>query len=101
MPADPLPVRYRGISNGRACEEGGGLEQFVAATGHLNDDHNRDLAVWLLFGDPGGDRCATAAIWRTIRDHAVGTPIPGHDVSETGWQTLGRAMQSITTMMPV
>ena len=33
--------------------------------------------------------------------HAVGTPIPGHDVSGTGWQTLGRAMQSITTMMPV
>ena len=30
-----------------------------------------------------------------------GSPIPGHDVSGTGWQTLGRAMQSITTMMPV
>ena len=25
----------------------------------------------------------------------------GHDVSGTGWQTPDRAMQSITTMMPV
>ena len=41
--------------------------------------------------DPGG-RFAVSA---------VGTSIPDHDVSGAGWQILGRAMQSITTMMPV
>jgi hypothetical protein len=40
-------------------------------------------------------------IRQAIRLHAVGAPISGHDVSGTGWQTLGRAMQSITTMVPV
>jgi hypothetical protein len=35
-----------------------------------------------------------------IRLYAVGAVIPGHDVSGTGWQILGRATQSITTMMP-
>jgi hypothetical protein len=32
---------------------------------------------------------------------AVRTPMPGHDVSGTDRQTLGRAMQSTTTMMPL
>jgi hypothetical protein len=31
----------------------------------------------------------------------VGTSIQGHDVSETAWQTVNRAIESITTMMPV
>lgn len=40
-------------------------------------------------------------IWRALRFGAAGTPVPGHDVSATGRQILGGAMQSITTMMPV
>jgi hypothetical protein len=40
-------------------------------------------------------------IWRVVRPHTVGAPIPGHDVSGTDWQTLGGAMQSITTIVPV
>jgi hypothetical protein len=43
----------------------------------------------------------TIPIWRVVRLHAIGESIPGHDVSGTGWQTLGGAMQSITTMMPM
>ena len=68
-----------------------------------SDRHSRDLAAWPPFSDVRGRRGASVAtpIWRAIRLHAVGTPIPGHDVSGTGWQILGRAMQSITTMMPV
>ena len=31
----------------------------------------------------------------------VGTSIQGHDVSRTGWQTVKRAIESITTMTPV
>jgi hypothetical protein len=47
-------------------------------------------------------RCASVGtpIWRVIRLYTVGAVIPGHDVSGTGWQILGRATQSITTMMP-
>ena len=73
------------------------------AIGRLNNHHSLDLAVWPLFGDPGGNRCTSAptSIWWTIRLHEVETPIPDHDVSGTGWQTLGRAKQSITTMIPV
>ncbi len=64
---------------------------------------------------PGSDRSAAVLtqplavrgpsiptpIWRVVRLDAVRPPIPGHDVSGTGWQMVGRAMQSITTMMPV
>ena len=62
--------------------------------------------IWLLGPRSAasvGRRGASVAtpIWRAVRPHAVGTPIPGHDVSGTGWQILGGAIQSITTMMPV
>lgn len=38
---------------------------------------------------------------RVVQIDAVGAPGLGHDVFGTGWQIVGRAMQSITTMMPV
>jgi len=53
-----------------------------------------------------GPRVAVAAqaaprpTWRAIRLHAVGPLIRGHDVSGTGWQIVGRAMRSITTIVP-
>jgi hypothetical protein len=31
----------------------------------------------------------------------VETSVRGHDVSGIGWQTVGRTMQPITTMVPV
>ena len=48
-----------------------------------------------------GSPSVPTPIRRPIRPHGVGTPISGHDVSGTGWQTLGRAMQPTTTMTPV
>ena len=64
--------------------------------------HSQDLAAWPPFGDVRGRRCASVGtpIWRVIPLYTVGAVIPGHDVSLTGWQILGRATQSITTMMP-
>jgi hypothetical protein len=68
-----------------------------------SDRHNRDLAAWSPFSDVRGHCGVSVAtpIWRALRGHAAGTPILYHDVSRTGWRILGRAMQSITTMMPV
>ena len=63
-----------------------------------------DLTLLALVGHAGWLSLTRASASRSggrFRLHAVGTPISGHDVSGTGWQTLGRAMQSITTMMPV
>jgi hypothetical protein len=40
-------------------------------------------------------------IWWARQAHAVCALVRGHDVSGTAGQTLGRAMQSTTTMMPV
>jgi hypothetical protein len=69
----------------------------------LSDRHNRDLAAWPPFSDVRGHCGVSVAtpIWRVLRDHAARRLILGHDVSRTGWQIMGRAMQSITTMMPV
>jgi hypothetical protein len=69
----------------------------------LSDCHSRDLAALPPFSAIRGRRGASVAtpIRRALRGQAAGTPIPDHDVSGVGWQILGRAMQSITTMVPV
>ncbi|MDB5399362.1 MAG: hypothetical protein JWQ55_1380 [Rhodopila sp.] len=68
-----------------------------------SDHHSLDLTVWPLFGDAYGPRGTSALIatWEVVGLCTVVTPISVHDVSGTGWQTLGRVMQSITTIMPV
>jgi hypothetical protein len=93
----------RSISGDRAREGGGGLEALSVAVARSIDHHSLNLTVWPL---PVDAHCSYGTITpapsrRAVRLHAVGMPIPGHDVSGTGWQTLGRAMQSITTMVPV
>src|SRR5271166_4526804 len=103
MPPHPLPMRYRGIPGERARERGGGWEPFVALTKPAIDHHGLDLTVCPQFERAGGRRGPRvgAPVWRAVRLRAVGSLIPGHDVSGTGWQTVGRAMQSITTMVPI
>jgi hypothetical protein len=68
-----------------------------------SDRHGRDLAAWSPRRDVRGRLGASVAtpVRRAARLRQVGTAIAGHDVSGTGWQTLGRAMQSITTVVPV
>ena len=96
MPPDLWLARYWGNT-------GSGLKALAAAIGHSTDHRNLDLTVWPLFGRAYGRRGPSVFTpnWGMIRLHAVGTLIPDHDVSGTGRQTLGRAMQSTTTMMPV
>jgi len=91
-----LGVRALGIASG-------GWEPFAAPAMPPNDRHSLDLATWRWFRRSGSLRGASVPtlVWRSIRRRAVGTSIPGHDVSGTGRQTLGRAMQPITTIMPV
>jgi hypothetical protein len=80
-----------------------GLTAPGAAVGCSRDHRSIDLTVWPPFGDHDGCRDASGPVpvWWAIQAYAVGELILGHDVSGTGWQTMGRAMQSITTMMPV
>ena len=95
------PGCFAGAPSGHAGR--GGRERFVAATRHRSDQNSRDLTVWPRFrhaSGPDGHNIPTP-VWRAVRLHAIGTSILGHDVSGTGQQTLGLAMQSITTMMPV
>jgi hypothetical protein len=40
-------------------------------------------------------------IRQMVRLRADGTSMQDHDVSGIGWQTVNRAIESITTMMPV
>ena len=65
--------------------------------------HSRDLAALPPFSAIRGRRGTSVAtpIRRALRGQAAGAPVLDHDVSGAGWQIFGRAMQSITTMMPV
>jgi len=102
MPPALLPVRYRYIPSDRIRERGGRWKP-SAPTDGSSGQHRTDLTILPL----SGGVCfrhrpsVTIPIWRVVRLHAVRELIPGHDVSGTGWQTLGGAMQSITTMMPM
>ena len=80
-----------------------GLKARTAAVGPLDHHRSPDPTVWRVVEDPDGCRSTNGPTptWRAIRLHAVGAAMPGHDVSGTGWQILGRAMQSIITMVPI
>jgi hypothetical protein len=79
------------------------LKARAAALGSSSDHRRLDLTLWALFGRADGclGPSVSTPIWRVVRLHGVGALIRGHDVSGTAKQTLGRAMQSTTTMMPV
>src|SRR5437764_13515328 len=95
-----LPTHHWSIQVGR-------LTAGTEAVGPFRRHRGQDRTVLGMVGHPSGCHWTSRPIpiWRVIPVHAVGTPIPGHDVSGTGWQTLGdrareggRAMESITTM---
>ena len=81
----------------------GGLQARTVAVGCSRDRLGVDPTFLTLVrrtsGWPGPS--VGVPIWQVVWLHAVGALIPGHDVSRIGRQTLGRAMQSTTTMMPV
>src|SRR5271169_1474740 len=88
-----LLAEHRGVS-------GGGAEPSTAApTGPSSGQHRLDLTIWLSRRNGVGRRGAgvPAPAWRALRLRAAEAWILGHDVSETGNQTLGRMMLSITT----
>ena len=93
----------RGIAGDRARDRGIGLEALTSAAAPFSDHCILNLTFGPPFGGGYGPRCTSAPnpTRRVVRLCPVGTPIPGHDVSGTGRQTLGGAMQSVTTMMPV
>ena len=103
MPLHPVPVRRWSVPGDRACGGEGGLAPVAARTRASSDHHSLELTVYRLFRRASGCRGPSirAPIWRVVRFDKVGTAILDHDVSGAGWQTVGRAMQSITTMVPV
>jgi len=96
MLPDPLPMLHRSIPDGSSKPR-------TAAIWPSGHPHGLNLIASALCGRTGGCRSSSvsAPTKRATRLHAVGALIPGHDVFGTGWQILGRAMQSITTMVPV
>jgi hypothetical protein len=92
----PLPMHHR-------SSLAGGLKARIKAVGLSKYHRSLGLAVWPMFGELDGCRCTSGPIptWSAVQPHRVGALIAGHDVSWTATQTLGRAMQLITTMMPV
>jgi hypothetical protein len=96
MPPLPLPMYHLSI-------RAGGLKALTEALGPFHHLRRLGLTVLTISRHPSGCRWTSRPIpiWRALRAHAVGALIQGHDVSGTARQTLGRAMQSTTTMMPV
>src|ERR1700685_2223620 len=96
MRLDPVPMLDRGFLTDK-------LKGEIEAVGPSRDHGSLYLTVWPLFRAPVGCRWTSDPdpTRRAVRIRAIGTPISGHDVSGTGWQSLGGLMQSITTMMPV
>src|ERR1700712_1000396 len=92
----PLPMHRRSIRNG-------GLTAGTEAVGASRRHRRRGPTVLTMVGHSSEDHQTSRLIpiRRPIPGLAVGTPISGHDISGAGWQTVGRAMQSITTMIPV
>jgi hypothetical protein len=80
-----------------------GLQARTVAVGCSRDPLGLDLTFLTLVGRTCGWRGPSVGvpIWQVVWLHAVRALIPGHDVSRIGRHTLGRAMQSITTMIPV
>ncbi len=103
MVAALLPMWDRGIAICRARTRGVDFGDVISAWVPSRHQHNQNPTVWPPFGNaccPFGTSVPNLA-WRIVRLHGVGTPVPGHDVFGTGWQIFGRAMQPVTTMMPV
>jgi hypothetical protein len=96
MRSDPWPVSVRGIRSR-------GWAPAAAPAGPPINQRVPDLAKQPLYRRADGLRGARGRVLvlqaRYFR--TVGTSIQGHDVSETAWQTVNRAIESITTMMPV
>jgi hypothetical protein len=86
----------------RSIADSGWWKARTAVVWPSNHHRSWDLTIWPGLGHPGGWRSTSGLIptWRAIPVHAGGEWVSGHDVSGAGKQTLGRAMQSITTMMP-
>jgi hypothetical protein len=92
------------IISGQSSAPGrSGLEVVTVVGVPRGDHHIPNLAGWPLFGCACSGRCINVPIpiWRALQLHRAGTRLGGHDVSGAGWQVLGRAMQSIVTMVPV
>jgi hypothetical protein len=89
-------MRYRSIPVG-------GLKARTVVFGCSRDPRSLDLILPILVGPTSGwpGPSVGVPIWQVVWFHTVGAPIPGHDVSRIGRQTVGRAMQSITTIVPV
>jgi hypothetical protein len=110
MRLDALPMSQRSIPSDRAPEGGTGFKEQAEAIEPFGSHYRSDLTLRTRCPRTFGPRSPNVPtpIRPVIRVHAVGKPISDHDVSGTGWQTLGdrareggRAMQSITTMVPV
>src|ERR1700759_5724964 len=103
MPTDLSSVLHRSFPCERTHSGSGGWAPITVPTTALSGQRRLDSTARDLDLHTRGPRGASAAhpIWQTIRLRAVGASILGHDVSGTGRQILGRAMQSVTTMMPV
>jgi hypothetical protein len=81
----------------------GGLQGRTVAVGCSRDRLGVDPTFLTLVrrtsGWPGPG--VSVPIWQVVWLRAIGALIPGHDVSRIDRHILGRAMQSITTMIPV
>jgi hypothetical protein len=95
-----LPERHRDI-------RGGGLAPLAAPTKPSGDPGRSGLTICPLIerahGHVHGARGhgIPTPIRRVVRFGAVGSLIRRHDVSGTGWQTVGLIMLPTTTMMPM
>ena len=94
----PLRKRAQSTSDHRASDVGCGLATFWSPTPSLIDHRRPKLSVLQRVGRASG-RCGASIrtpSWWALQCHAAGVRIPGHDVSGTGWQIMGRPMPSIT-----
>jgi hypothetical protein len=91
-----VPVRPRSIRNR-------GLLPFAAPARRWIDQHGVEFTMLSLRRHPNSPHGASGrtVVPQALRLRTVGPSIRGHDVSRTGWQTMNREIESITTMTPV
>jgi hypothetical protein len=80
-----------------------GLKAWTVAVGCSRDPLSLDLTLLAPVGRTCGwpGPSVGVPIWQVVWFHAVGALIPSHDVSGTAKRSVGRAMHSTTTMIPV